>query len=59
MKKLSRFDEYERERQEKDKLISDIKTGMSVLNVKIEILEEMVGRQEMKVKIPMTCIKNC
>ena len=54
MKKLSRFDEYERERQEKDKLISDIKTGMSVLNVNIEKLEEIVHRQEMKVKIPMT-----
>ena len=56
MKKLSesidffsaKFDKNERERQQKDKdkLISNMKTEMSVMNEKIEKLEQIVARQE-------------
>ena len=55
MKKLSKsidfistkFGEYGRERQEKDKLISDMKTDKLVMNKKIENFEEIVDRQKL------------
>lgn len=41
------FDEYEHERQEKDKfMISNMKTDMLIMNEKMEKLEEIVDRQE-------------
>lgn len=43
----AKFNEYEHERQEKDKLIiSDMKTDMLIMNEKMEKLEEIVDRQE-------------
>ena len=43
----AKFNEYEHEQQEKDKLIiSDMKTDMLIMNEKMEKLEEIVDRQE-------------
>ena len=43
----AKFNEYEHEGQEKDKLIiSDMKTDMLIMNEKMEKLEEIVDRQE-------------
>ena len=40
-----KFDKYEPKQQEKDKVISDMKTDMSTMNEKIEKLEEIVDWQ--------------
>ena len=42
----NKFDEYERERQEKDKIIDSMKSDMVNINKKIEKLERIVARQE-------------
>ena len=42
----NKFDEYERERQEKDKIIDSMKSDMVNMNEKIEKLERIVDRQE-------------
>ena len=42
----NKFDEYERERQEKDKIIDSMKSDMVNMNEKIEKVEMIVDRQE-------------
>ena len=44
--KTNKFEEYERERQEKDKIIDSIKSDMVNMNEKIEKLERIIDRQE-------------
>ena len=40
------FEEYEREREEKDKIIESMESDMVNMNEKIEKLERIVDRQE-------------
>ena len=40
----TKFDEYEPEQQEKHKLIRDMKIDISIMNEKIEKLEEIVDK---------------
>ena len=40
----AKFDEYDPEQQEKHKLIRDMKIDISIMNEKIEKLEEIVGK---------------
>ena len=40
----NKFDEYERERQEKDKIIDSMKSDMVNINEKIEKVERVVDR---------------
>ena len=42
----NKFEEYERELQEKDKIIDSMKNDMGNMNKKIEKLERIVDRQE-------------
>ena len=42
----NKFEEYERERQEKDKITDSMKNDMGNMNKKIEKLERIVDRQE-------------
>ena len=42
----NKFEEYERERQEKDKIIDTMKSDMVKMKEKIEKLERIVDRQE-------------
>ena len=42
----NKFEEYERERQEKDKIIDNMKSDMVNMDEKIEKLERIVDRQE-------------
>ena len=42
----NKFEEYERERQEKDKIIDSMNSDISNMNEKIEKLEKIVNRQE-------------
>ena len=42
----AKFDEYEPERQEKDKLISDVKTDMSIMKENIENFGEKADKQK-------------
>ena len=42
----NKFEEYERERQENDKIIDTMKSDMVNMNEKIENLERIVDRQE-------------
>ena len=42
----NKFEKYERERQEKDKIIESLKSDMVNMNEKIEKLERIVDRQE-------------
>ena len=42
----NKFEEYKREREEKDKIIDTMKSDMVNMNEKIEKLERIVDRQE-------------
>ena len=42
----NKFEEYERERQEKDKIIDTMKSNMVKMKEKIEKLDRIVDRQE-------------
>ena len=42
----NKFEEYERQRQKKDKIIGAMKSDMVNMNEKIEILERIVEKQE-------------
>ena len=42
----NKFEEYNRERQEKDKIIDSLKSDIVNMNAKIEKLQRIVGRQE-------------
>ena len=42
----AKFDEHELERQEKDKLICDVKTGMSIMKENIENFGEKADKQK-------------
>ena len=41
-----KYEEYERERQEKDKIIDSMNSDINNMNKKIEKLEKIVNRQE-------------
>ena len=42
----SKFDDYERERREKDKIIKKLKSQMSDLNASVKNLKNQLNRQE-------------
>ena len=47
----NKFDEYKREREEKERIIDSMKSDMIIINVQIEKIERITERQEKYVAI--------
>ena len=47
----NKFDEYKREREEKERIIDSMKSDMIIMNMQIEKIERIVERQEKYVAI--------
>ena len=43
---LERFNEFEKERKEKEKVIEDLQEKLYVLSSKVEKMENRIGKQE-------------
>ena len=47
----NKFDEYKREREEKERIIDSMKSDMIIMNMQIEKIERIAERQEKYVAI--------